>query len=330
VNKKAFRADIMLLLTACIWGFGFVAQRSGMDYVGPFTFNAIRFVIGSLSLLPLIFIRRARGVRAVLDGSGSRSRLLGAFILIGAVLFIAVALQQLGMLYTSTGNAGFITGLYVVLTPIFGIFIGKKTGIPTWAGAACDLAGLYFLSAAGHGGKINPGDMLMLVSAVFWAIQVLLTDYLVQRFDAIVICSGQFAVCGVLMTLCAFAFEPLVPALSAIIAPGYPALPWKTIPELLALLQGPISAFSLLDGSIPILYGGFVVVGIAYTLQAVAQKDAPPAHATIIMSFEGSFAALGGILLLGEKIGPYTLLGFALMLGGMIITQWELIFGSRH
>jgi drug/metabolite transporter (DMT)-like permease len=332
MNKRAFRADILLLLTAGIWGFGFVAQRSGMEYVGPFTYNAIRFALGSLSLIPLILYLKSRRAKnsATPDKKTPPERVFRASLLAGSFLFIAVILQQLGIMFTTVGNAGFITGLYVVLTPIFGIFMGKKTGVPTWIGAAFTLTGLYFLSAAGRINRINPGDLITIASAVFWSFHVLIIDRLVQKVDPLILSSGQFAWCSLYALAAALLFEASVPSWASFIAPGFPLQPWKSLPELGAALAGrtAIRDFSLASALIPILYGGLASVGIAYTLQAVAQKDAPPSHATIILCLEGCFAAIGGVLILREPLGPWTLLGFALMFLGMLITQWEVIRGN--
>jgi drug/metabolite transporter (DMT)-like permease len=338
MNKRALRADILLLLTAGIWGFGFVAQRSGMEYAGPFAYNGIRFVLGSLSLLPLILIRRrAAAVHSAqlpaAQSHNGRAGLLKSSLLAGTCLFIAVILQQFGILFTTAGNAGFITGLYVVLTPIFGIFLGKKTGPATWFGSVFTLTGLYFLSAAGHLDSINPGDIITVVSAVFWAFHVLLIDRLVQGADPIALSSGQFAVCGLWMLLGAFFLESSVKPFIEHISPELldsGLFAWQPFPALVAALSSGEIRFPA-EALIPILYGGLASVGIAYTLQVVAQRDAPPAHATIILCLEGCFAALGGVLLLSEKVGAWTLLGFVLMLAGMLVTQWEVIAksGSR-
>lgn len=331
MNKRAFRADILLLLTAGIWGFGFVAQRSGMEYVGPFTYNAIRFALGSLSLIPLILYlksRRAQNPQGP-DRGASLGTVFRSSLLAGSFLFIAVILQQIGLMFTTVGNAGFITGLYVVLTPIFGFFMGKKTGLATWTGAVFTLAGLYFLSTAGRINRINPGDLITIVSAVFWAFHVLIIDRLVQKVDPLILSSGQFAWCSLFTLIAALFFEASVPALAAFIAPGFPLQPWYSLPELLSVLAGKApEGFLLINALIPILYGGLASVGIAYTLQVVAQKDAPPAHATIILCLEGCFAAIGGVLLLSEPLGGWTILGFILMLSGMLITQWEVIRGN--
>jgi drug/metabolite transporter (DMT)-like permease len=301
MNKQALRSDILLLLTSCIWGFAFVAQRTGMEYVGPFTFNGIRFLLGSVSLLPLIFILRHRAQAGKTDaapvsGKAAPKRLVLSSLAAGTCLFIAASLQQVGIIYTTAGHSGFITGLYVVLVPIFGIFLGRKTGLPTWVGAALTLTGLYFLSAAGNLGAINPGDIITAVSAIFWTFHVLVIDALVKKVDPLALSSGQFACCGIL---------------SCIVA---------------VLRLEPLSVASLAQGLVPLLYGGLASVGVAYTLQVVAQKDAPPAHASIILCLEGVFAAVGGALLLSEPLGHWTLLGFALMFCGMIATQWDVLF----
>lgn len=295
MNKQALRADALLLTASCIWGFGFTAQRVGMEYVGPFTFNAVRFLLGSFSLLPLIALRRKKGALTV---QASPKRIIGSACLAGTCLFIAVSLQQIGLIYTTAGNAGFITGLYVVLTPIFGIFLGKKTGAPTWIGAALTAGGLFFLSAAGHIETINPGDVITAVSALFWAFHVLLIDRLVRQVDPIILSSGQFAWCGAysLLVMC---------------------------------LRESVTLEALWGAVVPILYGGLGSVGVAYTLQVVAQRDAPPAHAVIIMCLEGVFAALGGVLFLAEPLSSWTLLGFTAMLCGMIATQWDVIRARR-
>jgi drug/metabolite transporter (DMT)-like permease len=327
MNKKALRADILLLLTALIWGFGFVAQRSGMDYVGPFTFNAVRFLLGGLSLLPILLYRNGKGLTV---GNTNKKFFLSA-LTAGTCLFLAVMLQQFGIMFTTAGNAGFITGLYAVLTPIIGIFLGRKTGVWTWIGSFFTLIGLYFLSAAGHLDAINVGDVITIVSAVFWACHVLLIDRLVQHNDPIRLSAGQFVVCGLLCFPFTFFVEPFLNGFIAQIAPDLlerGTFAWRTLPVIIAEL-GSESSSSLINMLIPILYGGFASVGIAYTLQVIAQKDAPPAHATIILCFEGSFAAIGGIMILSEPIGHWTLLGFAFMLVGMLVTQREVIGGRR-
>ncbi|MDR2069002.1 MAG: DMT family transporter [Spirochaetaceae bacterium] len=331
MNKQALKADLLLLLTSCIWGFGFVAQRSGMEYVGPFAFNGIRFILGSLSLLPLILFRRKKGLKLKQTGGSSGSLIFNSF-LAGGCLFFAVTLQQGGLMFTTAGNSGFITGLYVVLVPIVGIFWGKKTGLPTWIGAGCTLSGLYFLSAAGHLESINPGDIVTAVSAIFWALHVLLIDRLVKTTDPILLSSGQFAWCGSLSLAAALTVEPFFGGWIQAINPALYSsglFSWHSLPALISGIgSGSISGESLRNSLVPILYGGLGSVGVAYTLQVVAQQNAPPAHATIILCLEGCFAALGGVLLLREPLGTWTFLGFCLILSGTLITQWEVVAGG--
>jgi drug/metabolite transporter (DMT)-like permease len=293
MNKKALQADSMLLLTSIVWGFAFVAQRVGMDYIGPFAFNGIRFALGSLSLLPLIrFMGKHRQ-----ESFRNRDRKTFIFgsLAAGAALFIAASLQQVGIQYTTAGKAGFLTGLYVVLVPIAGIFLGQRTGLPTWIGAVLAVCGMYVLSVPDNLGKMNPGDILVIVGAFFWAVHVLLIDNLSRRIDPIRLASAQFAWCALFSLAAAFIVEPL-------------------------------SFAAIRKSMVPILYGGLVSVGVGYTLQVVAQRNAPPAHSSIIMSLEGVFATIGGILILAEPTGIRNITGSLLMLAGMIATQWDVIF----
>ncbi|MDR2194045.1 MAG: DMT family transporter [Treponema sp.] len=326
MNKKAFRSDLLLLLTALFWGFGFVAQRSGMQYVGPFTFNAVRFVLGGLSLLPVLVFRRRKNLEC---HSATAEACIQSSLTTGTILFFAVMIQQIGIMFTTAGNAGFITGLYVVIVPIVGIFFRRKTGKFTWIGTMFTLLGMYFISTAGHFDTINIGDGIIFVSAFFWAVHVLLIDRFVRQNDPIQLSVGQFIVCGILCSVCTFAIEPHLNSIIARVAPALLEKSLVTWKPLIVLIMdiGAMDISSILDTIIPILYGAFISVGVAYTLQVVAQKDAPPAHATIILCFEGSFAVLGGILILHEPIGRWTLLGFALMLTGILISQREVLRG---
>jgi drug/metabolite transporter (DMT)-like permease len=330
MNKRIFGADLLLLITAAVWGFGFVAQRSGMQYVGPFAFNGIRFLLGSLSLLPLVAWRNRGQPRT--DLSARRKTLFFSSFLAGTCLFFGVTFQQLGLMATTAGNAGFITGFYVIFTPLFGIFLGRKTWLPTWVGAVLNLFGLFFLSYSSSLGGVNPGDLVVLVSAVFWAFHVLIIDRLVQKNDPVALSSGQFAFVGLYAFAAAFLVErPLSAWLEKsggeIISSGY--IYWKSFPVLLNDLASGVLGISFISSAmIPILYGGLVSVGVGYTLQTAAQRHAPPAHATIILCLEGSFAALGGVLILREPVEPRILIGFTLMLAGMVVSQWGLIRGQ--
>ncbi|WP_319560646.1 DMT family transporter [Marispirochaeta sp.] len=292
MKTRVMRNDALLLMTAMIWGFAFVAQRVGMRFIGPFTYNSVRFALGAVSLLPLLYWRRKRGKQI---RSAARLR-LRVSLAAGAFLFIAASLQQIGIVYTTAGKAGFITTLYVVLVPLFGIAVRRGTGVAGWVGVVLAVSGLYLLSVR-EGFSISPGDLLVLASAVFWALHVLLIDLYGRYVDSIELSIIQFAFCSVLCTITALAFE--APSVSGI-----------------------------LTAAVPILYGGLFSVGIAYTLQVVAQKNAPPSHAAILLSLEGAFAALGGWLLIGEVLDPRSLAGCVLMFAGMLASQWQVITGS--
>lgn len=291
MNKDLIKSDGLLLLVAIIWGFAFVAQRSGMEVIGPFAYGAARFALGALSLVPVLIVQRRRAATPGAHPRLSlRARILWS-VIVGVVLFTAASLQQIGLVHTTAGNAGFITCLYVVLVPIFGIFLGRATGRRTWIGAALALVGLYILSI-GAGFKLAPGDLLEFIGAFFWAAHILVIAKAVSHVDAVELSIGQFATCAVLSLVAALIFEP--------------------------------NAFAGTRAAlIPILYGGLMSTGVAYTLQVVAQRKAHPAHASIILSMEALFAAVGGVLFLHEPVTARLLGGGALMLAGMIYSQLE-------
>ena len=296
MKEGTLKADILLVLTAMIWGFAFVAQRVGMEYVGPFTFNAVRFALGSLSLLPLIWLQQKRKPAEILDKKQNKPVLIWG-IMAGGALFAGASLQQAGMVYTTAGKAGFITGLYVVIVPLLGLFWKQRPRLSTWLGAILAAVGLYFLSITSEF-SISIGDLLVLISAFFWSGHVLLIGWLAPQTDSLKLASAQFAVCSLFSLITALLIET-------------------------------ISFSSIWQAMIPILYGGVCSVGIAYTLQIIAQKDAHPAHSAIIMSLEGLFAAIGGWLVLGEVLSMRGLLGCALMLAGMCFSQVSGIFGQQ-
>lgn len=283
-KEKNIKAMFMLWLTAAIWGFAFVAQRSGMEYMGPYTFNGIRFAIGSLSLLPIIFYQ-SRGQKLF---SKSKS-LLWKGSVAGVVLFLGASLQQAGIQWTTAGKAGFITGFYIILVPAIGYFLKHPLNKYTWIGSFTALAGLFLLTINKEF-TVGKGDLLVLISAFFWAAHVHLITIFVKTESALKLASFQFAVCASLSIITAAAIEPI----------NY----------------GEIS-----DGAIPLLYGGFMSVGIAYTLQVIAQKNVAPTTASIILSFETVFAVLGGFLLLKETLGWKALTGCLFMFLGMWIVQ---------
>ncbi len=281
------KADLLLLITAAIWGFAFVAQRMGMDSMGPFTFNAIRFSLGALILLPLSLIQTRRGNHHRLKSVFKNYR--WPIVVTGLILFGGASLQQIGLVGTTAGKAGFITGLYVILVPLLALFWGSQTHIAHWAGAVLAVVGLYLLSVK-TGFQLSPYDLVVFAGAFVWAGHVHLIDRYSDKVGPIQLSIFQFAICGVLSAIAAVLFEN-------------------------------VTTVGIADGLWPLLYGGFLSVGLAYTLQVVAQRKANPSHAVIILSLEGAFAALGGWLVLNEILTPRDLLGSVLILGGMLISQ---------
>ncbi|WP_425058735.1 hypothetical protein SCACP_33930 [Sporomusa carbonis] len=286
---STLKSNMLLLLAAAIWGFAFVAQRVGMEHVGPFTFNGVRFALGSLSLIPLILYSGSKPQQT----SHRLKEVSWAGVLAGAVLFSAASLQQIGLIYTTAGKAAFITCLYIVIVPILGIFLKQYVSTGTWFGCVLAVVGLYLLCVK-ESFFIAYGDLLQLGGALFWSVHILLIDYFAQRVDALKLSLFQFITCAVLSLGTAFWLETIT-------------------------LDG------LTGALIPILYGGICSVGIAYTLQVIGQKYSPPSHAALILSMETVFAAVGGFLILGEILGLQEIIGCVLMLTGMLLTQLQSI-----
>jgi len=287
-KRKTTLSSLCLFLTSIIWGFAFVAQVQGMEFMGSLTFGGVRFALGALSLLPVILLfERGRGA------AGEFKQTLRTGALTGVILFAASTLQQYGILLTqSAGKSGFITGLYTVLTPIFSIALGKKPGLLTGLGAVSAFAGLYFLSAPEGLGRVTLGDGLLVAGAVFWTLHIMAVDAFAPRVRPIRFSAVQFAVCATLSLIAMALFEQ----------PTFGAL-WA--------------------GRVPLLYGAFLSVGVAYTLQIVGQRHVEPSKAAIIFSLESLFAALGGFLLLREVMGWKQYLGGALMFLGIVLSQMK-------
>ena len=291
------KSNLLLLLTAVIWGFAFVAQRAGMEFLGPFTFNTARFALGSLSLIPLLLINQRRKFEKEKFLPLNDKKLLYGGLAAGTVLFLGATFQQGGLVYTDAGKAGFITGFYVILVPILGLFIKQKTSLLTWLGAVVAVIGLFFLSV-NEALDINIGDILVLIGAFFWAIQILVIGFYSKKIDPFQLAFSQFVVCAFLSFAAALITETIV-------------------------LQNVLLAY------LPILYAGLFSVGIAFTIQVVAQKEAHPANAAIIMSLEAVFAVIGGWMILNESIPLRGLFGCVMMLIGMILSQLYLFRAKK-
>ncbi len=277
------------MTTAIIWGSAFVFQKSGMDHIGPFAFNGIRFILGSLALTPLTMLSLKREAAAPYDKRPSLKIYVQGGIMAGCALFGGAALQQLGIVSTTAGNAGFITGLYVVITPMMGLAFGQRPGMGTWIGGLLAVAGLYFLCITGDF-SIARGDLLIILGSFFWSAHLLLIGWLAPRMNPIALAQAQFMVCGLLSLGTALCVET-------------------------------ITLTGIMGAGTAILYCGLMSTGVAYTLQVVAQQEANPAHASIILSLEAVFAAAAGWIVLSETLGTQALFGCTLMLTGMILSQ---------
>ncbi|MBT3674733.1 DMT family transporter [Candidatus Pseudothioglobus singularis] len=288
MKNKVIRADLIMLLAAAIWGFAFVAQREGMETMGPFLFNAARFFIGSAVLFPLVWYLSKKN-KTPTNKETSTKKLLIAGTIAGLFLFLASSFQQVGIQYTTAGKAGFITGLYIFFVPLIGIFFGQRTGSGTWLGAFIAVIGLYLLSI-NDDFSIARGDLLQLICAVFFAAHILVVGYVAKRMDPLKLSLIQYVVSGVLSFFIAIAIELIT---------------WQMI----------------VDTAIPLLYAGVMSIGVGYTLQVVAQQHAKSSHAAIILGLEGAFAVLGGWLILDENLSTRGLIGCGLMLSGMFLSQ---------
>ena len=278
---------LLLLLAAIIWGFAFVAQKAGMEFIGPFAFNGIRFALGAISLLPLLLFQKQ------LFGTSTKHSdidlTVRGGIILGVVLFVAASLQQVGIVKSTAGNAGFITSLYIIIVPFLGIFLKHKITTEVWAGALLTVVGLYFLSI-NQQFQMAPGDGLVLISAFFWALHIILIGHYAPKTNVLLLSVIQFTMSALLNLAVAFIFEEVR---------------WSMISNALY----------------PILYGGIFSIGVAYTLQVVGQRNIAPSKAAIVLSLEAVFAVLGGWMLLSETLPFRKGMGALIMLAGLIISQ---------
>lgn len=301
-QQTPLKNSLILLLTATIWGIAFVAQSEGGDAVGAFTFNSTRSLIGSLVLIPVIFLlnkinpkdnKSESGISSGNSSSGNifsrnRTLILGG-ISCGICFFLASNFQQLGIMYTSVGKAGFITACYIVIVPILGLFMKKKCSPFIWAAVAMALVGLYLLCIT-DGFSIGKGDILVLICAVLFSLHILIIDYFSPKVDGVKMSCIQFFVCGVLSAIPALIFEH---------------------PQL--------SAFHGAWGAI--LYAGVMSCGVAYTLQIVGQKNMDPTVASLILSLESCISVLAGWIILGQKLSMREIIGCVVMFAAIVLAQ---------
>lgn len=282
------RSHLLLVITAFIWGVSFVAQSVGMDYVGPFTFNGIRCLIGGTVLLPYVFWKKKENSKNYLETKDRKRILLGG-ILCGIALFIASSLQQVGIQYTTVGKAGFITTLYIVLVPSLGCFLGKKISKKIGVCVALAMIGMYLLCIT-EKMTIGKGDCLVILCALFFSIHILCIDYFSPNVDGVFLSCIQFFTSGLISLFVMVIWE--TPSLGAIVSA------WQ-----------------------PIFYAGVLSCGVAYTLQIIAQKDTTPTIASLILSLESVFAVMGGVFFLNESMTKKELLGCGFVFLSIILAQ---------
>lgn len=279
---------LLLALTAFIWGTAFVAQSVGMEYIGPFTFNGVRSIIGAITLVPCILIQK-KSCRKIIEEGSSRKDLVVGGLLCGALLFVASSLQQIGIKYTSAGKAGFITSCYIVIVPLIGIFMKKTSGWKIWAAVVLALAGLYCLCIT-DGFTVGKGDIFIFLCAMAFSAHILVIDYFSPKVNGVVLSCIQFVVCGVASLPCMFVFE---------------------VPDIT----------SIMSAWMPVLYAGVLSCGVAYTLQIIGQKNVNPTIASLILSLESCFSVLAGWVILHEKLSMKESLGCVLMFMAIILAQ---------
>ncbi|MDR2347612.1 MAG: DMT family transporter, partial [Bifidobacteriaceae bacterium] len=288
-DPRRLRANLLLLAAAAMWGLAFTAQRVGAQHVGPFTFNAVRFALGAALVSAVAVALDWRRGTSRPRRRAMRRRVALPGLLCGSLLTAAAGLQQAAMTDTTASNAAFVTGLYLVLVPLLGVFLGQRVRWLTIGGIALALAGLYLIAVKGEF-TLAKGDGLVMLSAVCFAIQILAVDHWVGRLPALRFAAAQFWACAATSALCAWALD---------------AQPFGNLE--LAL--------------IPLAYGGFISVGLAYTFQILGQRAADPTQASLIMALEAVFGAIGGAVLLHENMGLRGYLGAALMAAGIAMSQ---------
>ena len=285
--KKKLYGSMCLMVGTFIWGSAFIAQSVGMDYIGPFTFQAIRCGLAVIFLLPVIFLFD-RDKKSYWK-TWKNPRLWKTGLVCGVALFIASGLQQVGLVYTTAGKAGFITAMYIVFVPILGIVFRKRPPFTAWISVALAVVGLYLLSCVGAA-RINQGDLLLMICAIAFAVQITLIDRLAGTLDGLRLNCIQSLVCSLLSALVMFFTE--APDMGNIISC------W-----------------------LPLAYAGILSMGVAYSLQIIGQRHVEPTPASLIMSLESVFAAVFGWLLLHETMTPVELIGCALVFAAVILSQ---------
>ena len=293
LKKSTFKSSLMLFLAAFIWGTAFVAQSVGMDYLGPLSFNGTRFLMGSLVLAPVICFNRRSAAKKHKENEGKRPGSLKTTIIggvcCGLALCAAALLQQIGMLYTTVGKAGFITTLYIILVPVFGIFLKKRIPGKVWGGAAIAAFGMYLLCMS-ESLSLGRGDALVFLCAILFSVHILVIDHFSPRVDGVELSCIQFLTAGIIGSILAFLFEK---------------------PDI----------GDFVNGIVPLAYAGILSSGVAYTLQVVGQRDTDPTVASLILSLESVVSVLAGWVVLRQALTGRELAGCGLVFCAVILVQ---------
>lgn len=303
ITNKKLQSNLLLLLTAMIWGAAFVAQSKAMDNIGTFTFNAVRSIIAGVALLPVAYFasrsRKARGETAPEEEPGGKKALIIGGAACGVVLAIASGLQQLGIEQDiNVGKAGFLTAMYIIIVPILGIFLKKRAHFTIWVSVLLAVFGMYLLCIK-EGFHIETRDLLEIACAFCYSVHILVIDHFSPKVDCVKMSAIQFFVCGALSGIAALFVE-------GITAPTFLVAAW-----------------------LPILYAGVLSSGAGYTLQMIAQKNTSPAMASLIMSLESVFAALSGWVLLGQTLSLREFAGCVIMFAAILLAQTPDFLASR-
>lgn len=307
MNKTNKKNSAILILTALIWGVAFVAQSEGGKSIGPYTFNCIRSLLGSVILIPVILLLDKLNLTKKLTSPTDKKHLLVGGLLCGTILFLASNLQQLGLyLGASAGKAGFLTTCYILIVPILSLFLKKKCGINVWIGVLLTLIGLYLLCIK-DSFSIQASDILILLCAVIFAVHILVIDYFAPKADCVRMSCIQFLVCGVFTAIPAFIIEM--------------NCSFHSIANCVKQFDSP-------NVWIPILYAGVLSCGAAYTLQIIGQKNFNPTIASLLLSLESVFSVLAGFIILNEKMGLRELVGCVLIFIAIILAQIPVF--NRH
>ena len=311
LKKTKIRNSGFLFITAFIWGIAFVAQLSGGNAVGPFTFNAIRSLLGALALVPVIIVLDKMGLtRGAPKNKKEKKNLIVGGILCGLALCVASNVQQVGLLLgQSAGKAGFLTTLYILLVPILGIFLKRKCRWNVWVGVVIAIIGMYLLCFQGSLSSFKLGDGLLLLTSLLFSFHILIIDYYTPKVDGVRMSIIQLLVCGIITLIPMYFYDINVQAGS------------------FSKWIEPLTQF---NSWIPILYAGILSSGVAYTLQILGQNKINPTVASLIMSLESVFSVIAGWVILGDKLSPRELLGCGLIFTAVCIAQLRINFNKKR